>query len=1124
MTINVANLDITTDTFGTWVSKTNTLAHLTTNHVVTVDGTATGNNSTGNGTVNGVFGSTTLFANTALRGGNVSTACTLTISSNLSITNTATISGAVTHSNTVTTTGLTTLNGGMNTTTANASSAVNVGANTTVNTSTIKVGNSTVNTVITSTGIDTDGTLAVLNTVSFSNTLTVTGLTALNGDVNTTTANASVALNVGANVTVNTTSFEVGNSTVNTVITSTSFTTGNSTVNTVITSTGIDTDGTLAVLNSASFSNTVTVTGLTALNGNVNTPTANATTSVNVGANVTVNTSSIKIGNATVNAIVNSSTITIGNTTANGSDLYANNARFGALILDGTFTTTGTVIANADIIPPTTNAYSIGNSISSFNTGYFSNVQATNINATNSASVSTAFVANTTRVTIGSGIGLSANGSQGTSGQVLTSNGTSPYWETPFVGVSSVATGNGITGGTITSTGTLSVVANSGLVSNTTGVHVRANNGIVANATGTFVNANTALVSNSTGVHVLANNGIAANSTGLFVTTVNGLVTNSTGVHVLANTGIVANSTGTFVNAAYIATISANNAAYFDGQLPSYYTNATNITSGTLPNARLSSAIVNTSGSFTYSGVQTYNANIVLGSSGLSSNGSFGTAGHVLHSNGTATYWATDDQGVTSVASGNGITGGTITSTGTLSVVANSGLIANTTGIHILSNSGIIANSTGTFVNANNGIIANSLGVFIRPGNGTTLDTNGIQVLANSGLTSNATGVYVLANNGLVSNSTGVFVNANTGIVANSTGTFVNASYIATISANNATYLNGQLASFYTDIPSRLGYTPVQQGGGTGQAANKLYIGWTAGGQLALQVDSTNFGTTWPLTANNATNLNGQAASYYLNASNINTGTLPTGRLSGTYTMNITGTASGNYNAVQNLDAFTNGNMGAGSYLSNSYIQSSGQTVQLVRVYTYFTPAPAPVGVGCFPSYSIVAMADGSIKTIDSVLVGDRVLGGYGQINTVIAYHKVKLGKQPLYNINNRHKTTQEHRHWTTSGWTAIDTASAAPEYVHQIYIDNNGTTEMRKNVKLKYSTVLPLESGMTLVTGSGAEVINSIDADYNADPEQFVYTLICDGSHTCLVNDVVVSAWARDDDFDYDTWTPRAA
>lgn len=1014
MTINVANLDITTDTFGTWVSKTNTLAHITTNHAVTVDGTASGNNSTGNGTVNGVFGSTTLFANTALRGGNVSTACTLTISSNLSITNTATISGAVTHSNTVTTTGLTTLNGGMNTTTANASSAVNVGANTTVNTSTIKVGNSTVNTVITSTGIDTDGTLAVLN--------------------------------------------------------------------------------------SASFSNTVTITGLTALNGNVNTPTANATTAVNVGANVTVNTSSIKIGNATVNAIVNSSTITIGNTTANGSDLYANNARFGALILDGTFTTTGTVIANADIIPPTTNAYSIGNSTSSFSTGYFSNVQTTNINATNSASVSTAFVANTTRVTIGSGIGLSANGGLGTSGQVLTSNGTSPYWETPFVGVSSVATGNGITGGTITSTGTISIVANSGLVSNTTGVHVRANNGIIANTTGTFVNANTALVSNSTGVHVLANNGIVANSTGLFVITVNGLVTNSTGVHVLANTGIVSNSTGTFVNASYISTLSANNTVYFDGQLPAYYTNATNISSGTLSNARLSSAIVNTSGSFTFTGIHTYNANIVLGSSGLSSNGTFGTAGQTLHSNGTATYWAADDQGVTSVASGNGLVSGTITTTGTISLLANSGIAVNATGIFVNANNGIIANATGVYVNANNGIIANSLGVFIRSSNGTTLDTSGIQVLANSGLTANATGVYVLANNGLVSNSTGVFVNANnglvsnstgvfvnanTGIVANSTGTFVNASYIATISANNTSFLGGTAAASY-------------------------------------QLNSTLAANVATLTANNSTNLNGQASSFYTNATNISTGTLPTGRLSGTYTMNITGTASGNYNAVQNLDTFTNSNQGAGSYLSNSYIQSSGQTVQLVRVYTYFTPPPPPPSPSCFPSYALVSMADGSIKTIDQVLVGDKVMGGFGQINTVIAYHKSKLGNHPLYTINNRHETTQEHRHWTIDGWTAIDIAGAAPEYTHQIYVDNNGTTEMRKNIKLKYSKVLPLQVGMSLITHNGPEVIESIEADYSADTEQYVYSLICDGSHACLVNDIIVSAWARDDDFDYNTWTPR--
>jgi hypothetical protein len=336
-----------------------------------------------------------------------------------------------------------------------------------------------------------------------------------------------------------------------------------------------------------------------------------------------------------------------------------------------------------------------------------------------------------------------------------------------------------------------------------------------------------------------------------------------------------------------------------------------------------------------------------------------------------------------------------------------------------------------------------------------------------------------------VSNSTGVFVNANTGIVANSTGTFVNASYIATISANNTSFLGGTAAASY-------------------------------------QLNSTLAANVATLTANNSTNLNGQASSFYTNATNISTGTLPTGRLSGTYTMNITGTASGNYNAVQNLDTFTNSNQGAGSYLSNSYIQSSGQTVQLVRVYTYFTPPPPPPSPSCFPSYALVSMADGSIKTIDQVLVGDKVMGGFGQINTVIAYHKSKLGNHPLYTINNRHETTQEHRHWTIDGWTAIDIAGAAPEYTHQIYVDNNGTTEMRKNIKLKYSKVLPLQVGMSLITHNGPEVIESIEADYSADTEQYVYSLICDGSHACLVNDIIVSAWARDDDFDYNTWTPR--
>lgn len=123
--------------------------------------------------------------------------------------------------------------------------------------------------------------------------------------------------------------------------------------------------------------------------------------------------------------------------------------------------------------------------------------------------------------------GVIANGSLGTSGHVLHSNGTSIYWAPDDQGVTSVATSNGLTGGTITSTGTISV---------------------------------------------LANNGITANSTGVFVTQGTGTVVNTTGVH---------------VNTAYIGTLTANNSTNLNGQPASFYTNASNITTGTLATARL---------------------------------------------------------------------------------------------------------------------------------------------------------------------------------------------------------------------------------------------------------------------------------------------------------------------------------------------------------------------------------------------------------------------------------------------------------------------------------------------------------------------------------------------------------
>jgi hypothetical protein len=164
-------------------------------------------------------------------------------------------------------------------------------------------------------------------------------------------------------------------------------------------------------------------------------------------------------------------------------------------------------------------------------------------------------------------------------------------------------------------------------------------------------------------------------------------------------------------------------------------------------------------------------------------------------------------------------------------------------------------------------------------------------------------------------------------------------------------------------------------------------------------------------------------------------------------------------------------------------------------------------------------MANGDYKRISSIRVGDKIDGGYGYINNVIAYHEIRLGNQPFYIINGRHITTREHRHWTDKGWAAIDISAAAPEYEHEITVDNNGTKERRKNIKFKNTIVSSLTVGMSFITNNGPEIIHSIEERWGEDPDQLVYTLVCDGSHTHIVNGVIVSAWARDDDFNYNTW-----
>lgn len=149
-------------------------------------------------------------------------------------------------------------------------------------------------------------------------------------------------------------------------------------------------------------------------------------------------------------------------------------------------------VANTLLIGGAVNAAShtvgssfIANSTAIVGTGY-ANVT-TSVNSA-ALTVGSSIIANTTRLALGTAVGLQVNGTIGTAGQILYSNGTTGYWAAAPVGtVTSVDSGNGLTGGPITGSGTLAVGAG---------------NGISVSADAVAVTGGTTLTVNTTGVHV----------------------------------------------------------------------------------------------------------------------------------------------------------------------------------------------------------------------------------------------------------------------------------------------------------------------------------------------------------------------------------------------------------------------------------------------------------------------------------------------------------------------------------------------------------------------------------------------------------------------------------------------
>ena len=298
----------------------------------------------------------------------------------------------------------------------------------------------------------------------------------------------------------------------------------------------------------------------------------------------------------------------------------------------------------------------------------------------------------------------------------------------------------------------------------------------------------------------------------------------------------------------------------------------------------------------------------------LSANGSVGTTGQVLSSNGTGTYWA-DAGGLT----------------------ATNGLDANSTNIFVLANTGIIANTTGTFVNsAYIGTLSANNTTYV---NGKTEGNLNVNSATTATTANNATYAYGKTENNLNVNSAGTATIANN---ASYLGGTAAASYqlnstlaanVATMTANNATYAFGKSeaglnvnsavnATTANNATYAFGKTEINLNVNNATTATTANNATYAFGKTEGAINANS-----ALTANNSTNLNGQAASFYAaNSQLVNyallSGATFTGAVSG-----ITTLGAGNTTITGNISVSGNNTINGSAIISNTSSGSATITI-----------------------------------------------------------------------------------------------------------------------------------------------------------------------------------------------------
>ena len=421
--------------------------------------------------------------------------------------------------------------------------------------------------------------------------------------------------------------------------------------------------------------------------------------------------------------------------------------------------------------------------------------------------------------------------------------------------LATTAAGNGLTGGAASA---LAVKANTGIVANATGVFVDSATAVANNASHAFgkdesqLNANSALTANAatylngkTEANLNVNSALTANAT----TYVNSKTEGNLNVNNATTAGTANNSTYAYGKTE--GALSVNNAANFGGNLPAYYTNATNISAGTLAGARMFVANATVNGAMstaaqTFAGDKTFSANLIAGANTLFVDSALARVGincapgaYALDVKGNLNYTGTFYHNGIAVDFGGSNTAQAFQKLDSIASQFNGAqtvftLLANGGDVNVsaeeqllIAIGGVMQEPNSAFTVANTNIITFSAapptgatfwGVYM----GAPVDigtiTPGVDIVPHdvtasgtiSGNGSGITGVLNANNAAYAYGKTEGALNANSALTANS-ATYLGSkaegalnvnSASSAVNANNSTYLNGQASSYYLNTSS----------------------------------------------------------------------------------------------------------------------------------------------------------------------------------------------------------------------------------------------------------------------------------------------------------------------------------